>query len=147
MTRTERRVRLAVRLLAALDERRFPQVISVSLGVAGMALGLIFLFLPARLLAMPALAVLLGAASPAIWGSVLLALGAALARASIVNYARSHALSGALSIVLFVFSLLSGLGVFAGAAGITSLLTLTLAWLLLLSACAGIAPKVKALLS
>lgn len=133
-------------LLSRLDERRLPQIVSVSLGVIGIGLGLIFLLLPGRL-AVPAMAVLLGTLPAVAWGALLLALGASLATAAVVAYERSHALSGLLSFVLFAFSLLSGLGVFAGAAGIVSLLTLGFAWLLLLSAVTGIAPRLKALLT
>lgn len=147
MTRTERRLRGVVRLLSIVDERRLPRVISVSLGVTAAALGLLFLFLPGRLLAIPALSLLLGIASPPLCGAILLALGSSLATAAIVNYSRSHILSGALSLVLFVFSLLSGLGIFAGAAGVVSLLTLAFAWLLFLSALAGVAPRLKAALT
>lgn len=148
MTRTERRVRLIVRLLSALDERRLPQLVSVSLGATGAILGLLFLFLPARIMAMPALAVLIGAAPAVLWGAVLLALGASLATASVVAYERSHALSGVLSLVLFTFSLLSGLGVVAGAsAGVVTVLTVCFAWLLLLSAAVGLSTKVRHLLA
>ena len=139
-------IRRAVGFLAALDERRFPQFVSISLGGIGAILGLLFLFLPGRVLAMPALSVLLGLAGPVVWGSLLLALGTSLATAAVVNYERSHFLSGSLSVVLFTFSLLAGLGILEGAAGIVAVLALGFAWLLLLSAVAGVAPRMKALL-
>ena len=134
----------AARVLTFVDEKRLPQILSITLGSAGGGIGLLMLLLPGGFEEASVFHVLL--AVPAVlWGIALVGLGTSLVTVGIMDYSRSYALCGVMSVTLLVYTILVTLGLFQGGEGTGLLpwLTLIVGWLCSVNALAVHAPRLR----
>jgi hypothetical protein len=134
--------------LVKIADQRVPQMTSVILGLMGVGTGMLFLLRPERFSSTPVLRGVIEFIPATLWGLAFVVSGACLINTALVNGRKAFWYCLALARLMWMFTLLSGFGLFSGAGiGLVSLYTAGFGALCDLTAVAAISPWLKGYLN